>query len=58
MDRGSAFFNDYIDKLAGTSKFRQQVLAGYSEQQIRQGWQPELEKFNSLRKKYLLYPDF
>ena len=58
MDRGSAFFNDYIDKLAGTSKFRQQVLAGYSEQQIRQGWQPELEKFNSLQKKYLLYPDF
>jgi uncharacterized protein YbbC (DUF1343 family) len=58
MNRGSTFFSDYIDKLAGTAKFRQQILAGYSEQQIREGWKPELEKFKNLRKKYLLYPDF
>jgi uncharacterized protein YbbC (DUF1343 family) len=58
MDRGDAFFTDYIDKLAGTGDLRKQILAGLTEVQIRQSWQADLEKFRVLRKKYLLYDDF
>jgi uncharacterized protein YbbC (DUF1343 family) len=58
MDRGDAFFTDYINKLAGTGELRKQILAGYTEDQIRQSWQDDLEKFRVLRKKYLMYKDF
>jgi uncharacterized protein YbbC (DUF1343 family) len=52
------FFTDYIDKLAGTDKLRLQVTKGLTEQQIRQSWQDDLNRFSTLRKKYLLYADF
>jgi uncharacterized protein YbbC (DUF1343 family) len=58
MGCGEAFFTDYIDKLAGTGELRKQILAGWSEEQIRQSWQDDLEKFRVLRKKYLIYKDF
>ena len=50
----SAFF----DKLAGTDQLRQQILAHQSEAAIRASWQPKLDEFKQMRKKYLLYPDF
>jgi uncharacterized protein YbbC (DUF1343 family) len=50
------FFNSYFDTLAGTDMLRKQILAGMTESQIRASWQPELEKYKLLRKKYLLYP--
>ncbi|MBK7740311.1 MAG: DUF1343 domain-containing protein [Saprospiraceae bacterium] len=49
--------NNFIDKLAGTDKFRKQVVSGLSEDQIRESWQPGLSTFKEMRKKYLLYPD-
>lgn len=55
----SAFFlaNGYFDRLAGGSDLRQRILAGESEDTIRASWQPGLERFKSMRAKYLLYPD-
>ncbi|HWZ14704.1 MAG TPA: DUF1343 domain-containing protein [Mucilaginibacter sp.] len=50
------FFNDYFSKLAGTDKLRKQIEAGKSEQEIRASWEPELSKYKTMRKKYLLYP--
>lgn len=50
----SAFF----DKLAGTDQLRQQILSHQSEVAIRASWQPKLDEFKQMRKKYLLYPDF
>ncbi len=58
MDRGKDFFIPYFDRLAGTAEFREQILQGLSEQQIRQTWQPGLENFCKKRAAYLLYPDF
>ncbi len=43
---------------AGTNTLEAQIKAGFSEQQIRKSWQPELLAFKKIRKKYLLYPDF
>ena len=52
------FFNAYFDKLVGNSKLREQIIAGKSETEIRKSWQPDLDAFKEIRKKYLLYPDF
>ena len=52
------YFNSYFDKLAGTSKLRQQIIAGVSEEEIHKSWKSDIGKFKIIRKKYLLYPDF
>lgn len=52
------FFNPHFDRLAGTDKLRQEIEDGWSEAKIRESWQPGLKKFEAMRKKYLLYPDF
>jgi uncharacterized protein YbbC (DUF1343 family) len=41
--------------LSGTEKLYRQILAGYSEDEIRKTWQPDLEKFKQIRAKYLRY---
>ena len=52
------FFNPFFEKLAGTSEFRQQLISGMSEMDIRKIWEPDLVVYKSIRKKYLLYKDF
>jgi len=52
------FFTDYFTLLAGTDQLRQQIENDWTEEQIRESWQPELVEFKETRKKYLLYPDF
>ena len=45
-----------IEKLIGVSNFRQQIIDGKSEKEIRATWEPGLSKYKQMRKKYLLYP--
>lgn len=52
------FFNSFFERLAGTSRLRKQIIAGYTEEEIRKSWQDGLESFQRIRSKYLLYPDF
>lgn len=52
------FFNKGIDRLAGTDELARQIKAGMSEADIRKSWEPKLQQFKNIRKKYLLYPDF
>lgn len=54
-----AFFlhNGFFDKLAGTNKLRLQISQGMSESEIRETWQEDLKKFQTIRQKYILYPD-
>ena len=54
----SKFFNSYFEKLAGTKELRKQIEQHVPEMQIRESWQPQLQQFMSIRKKYLLYEDF
>jgi len=44
-----------FDKLAGVATLREQIIAGKSENEIRESWEPGLSNFKKLRKKYLLY---
>lgn len=46
-----------IDKLSGSYLFRQQIIGGKSEKEIRVSWEPELDQYKQMRLKYLLYPD-
>ena len=46
-----------FDKLAGTPELRQQIIAGYPEDKIRQSWEPGLSRYRTMREKYLLYKD-
>lgn len=50
------FDKNYIDKLAGTTKLKQQVRAGMTEDQIRETWKKDLDTYQEMRRKYLLYP--
>lgn len=49
---------DFFDKLAGTDELRKQIIAGKTEEQIRDSWKDELSEYKTMRKKYLLYTDF
>lgn len=45
-----------FDLRIGTDQLRKQIIAGVSEADIRKSWEPGLQKFKAIRKKYLLYP--
>ena len=49
------FFNKYFEKLAGTANLREQIIAGKTEKEIRDSWEPELSQYKKIRMKYLLY---
>ena len=59
-DQKAFFFSrpQWFDLLAGSKQLRFQIIRGFSEEAIRASWQPELEKYKQIRKKYLLYPDY
>ncbi len=44
-----------IERLVGVADFRQQIMEGKSEAEIRASWEPGLSNYKSMRKKYLLY---
>jgi uncharacterized protein YbbC (DUF1343 family) len=50
------FFTSYFDTLAGTSKLRDQILAGWNEAQIRESWKADLEIFKAKSAAYMIYP--
>ncbi len=59
--KDQAFFfarPQWFDLLAGTKKLRFQIIRGLTEEEIRAGWEPELNAYKQMRKKYLLYPDY
>ena len=45
-----------IERLSGSALFRQQIIDGKSEKEIRESWEPGLSGYKVMRKKYLLYP--
>ncbi len=51
------FFNNSFNLLAGGRSLRQQIEKGLNEDQIRETWQFELNKFRKIRSKYLIYKE-
>lgn len=56
---GAAFFTNprFMDLLSGSNKLRLQITDGYSADAIRETWQKDIDKYRTIREKYLLYPD-
>jgi len=50
-----AFFTSGFDRIAGTKKLQEQIKKGMDEDAIRASWEPELNRYKSMRKYYLLY---
>lgn len=45
-----------VDFRTGDSHFKEQIVAGVPESEIRKSWEPGLSNYKIMRKKYLLYP--
>ncbi|MGB6037629.1 MAG: DUF1343 domain-containing protein [Cryomorphaceae bacterium] len=58
-DDKSDFFlkSGYFDKLAGTDKLRKEIIDEVDLEEIRNGWQSDLKKFEAIRSKYLIYAE-
>jgi len=56
---GQDFFlkNLFFDKLAGSDELRKQLIAGKSSEEIKDSWKKDLENFQNIRSKYIIYPD-
>ncbi|NDV65402.1 exo-beta-N-acetylmuramidase NamZ domain-containing protein [Bacteroides sp. 224] len=54
---GEAFFSRarWMDLLMGTDSVRKAILANKQEPEIRAMWKEELEQYNNMRSRYLLY---
>lgn len=55
FDRSQSKQIGNIDGLAGVSSFKEQIIAGKSEEEIRKSWEPGLSAYKEMRKKYVLY---
>jgi len=56
VPKSGAATDYFINKLSGGNELMQQVKSGKTEKEIRESWQPKLNAFKQIRKKYLLYP--
>jgi uncharacterized protein YbbC (DUF1343 family) len=50
--------NNFLDLLYGSDFLRKEMLKGTSLSDIENTWKEDLENFQIIRKKYLLYQDF
>lgn len=59
VGKADKFFTrpEWFDLLIGNRMVRQQIMKGADEEEIRAGWQAELDAYRKMREKYLLYPD-
>lgn len=55
-DKSQFFKTLGFTRHAGTKKLQQQLVAGWSEAEIRASWKADLEAFLPIRQRYLLYP--
>ena len=55
--KNAAFFSRprWFDLLMGTDVVRKDILKGKSEKEIRKSWEKELQTYQEMRNKYLLY---
>ncbi len=52
------FFDKNFNFHIGNVDLQQQIKTGANTTNIQKSWQPDIEKFKKIRKKYLLYKDF
>ena len=53
--RNKEFFTKNFTRLVGNLTLRKQIEEGIKAEEIKKGWQKDIEKFKKVRKKYLMY---
>ncbi len=48
--------SNHFQRLSGTDNLKQQILSGKGEKEIRISWQEQLDHFQKVRDRYLIYP--
>jgi uncharacterized protein YbbC (DUF1343 family) len=56
--KNKPFFEENFNYHAGNATLQKQIKEGMPEDKIMESWQPDIQKFKKIRKKYLLYQDF
>ncbi len=51
------YFNNFFDLLAGTDQLRTAIQAGQSAEEISKSWDENLQAYQLIRSKYLIYPE-
>ncbi|MBR1627562.1 MAG: DUF1343 domain-containing protein [Bacteroidales bacterium] len=51
----SNFFTPMFDLLTGDTEMKKQIIAGKTAQQIRMSWNKEINEYENVRKKYIMY---
>ena len=51
----SNFFKSGFNRLAGNEKLQNQIINGLNSNEIKNSWQNDIEKYKTMRSKYLLY---
>jgi uncharacterized protein YbbC (DUF1343 family) len=54
----NSLYQSSFNQLMGNNKVKPALKAGKSEKEIFDEWQPALARYMTMRKNYLLYPDF
>ena len=49
--------NLFFDKLAGSDDLRKQIISGKTAEEIKNSWKKDLEDFQQIRAKYVIYED-
>lgn len=49
--------NLFFDKLAGSDELRKQIISGKTADEIKNSWKKDLEDFQRIRGKYVIYED-
>ncbi|QNS42535.1 DUF1343 domain-containing protein [Chryseobacterium manosquense] len=49
--------NLFFDKLAGSDELRKQIISGKTAEEIKASWNKDLEDFQRIRAKYVIYED-
>ncbi|WP_124640652.1 exo-beta-N-acetylmuramidase NamZ family protein [Amniculibacterium aquaticum] len=49
--------NLFFDTLAGSDELRKQIISGKSALEIKESWQKDLNDFEKIRSKYIIYQD-
>lgn len=52
------FFKPFFTLLAGSTELQAQIESGMQPEEIRASWQSDLQAFQQIRRRYLLYSDF
>ncbi len=58
LNKQAVFLDKNFNAHAGNNELKQQIMSKIKIADIRASWQPAIDQFKQIRKKYLLYKDF